>query len=127
MRAARTPAQPRRTRSSRPPSKHSVSSDFIKGGPSGRPFCLWAGTFRLEPFSAKWIRFAAKECGTPRKGDDSTQVETALEHRVDLGFRTMRRGVGLGISGPAFYRLLPLLKGFAAMRFSPFRLSILAA
>jgi len=32
----------------------------------------------------------------------------------------------LGVSGGAFYRLLPLLKGFAVMRFSPFRLLLAA-
>jgi hypothetical protein len=31
---------------------------------------------RLERFSAKWIRFAVKKCGTKRA--DSTSVETAL-------------------------------------------------
>jgi putative endonuclease len=32
----------------------------------------------LEHFSAKWIRFAVKKCGKPKKRDDSTSVETAL-------------------------------------------------
>ncbi len=32
----------------------------------------------LEHFSAKWIRCAVKKCGSPKKRDDSTQVETAL-------------------------------------------------
>jgi hypothetical protein len=30
----------------------------------------------LEHFSAKWLRFAVKKCGKPRKRDDSTPVET---------------------------------------------------
>jgi len=34
--------------------------------------------FSLEHFSAKWIRFAFKKCGKPKKRDDSTQVETVL-------------------------------------------------
>jgi len=32
----------------------------------------------LEHFSARWIRFAVKTCGTAKKGADSTPVETAL-------------------------------------------------
>ncbi|MBM6583489.1 hypothetical protein ILT44_25130 [Microvirga sp. BT689] len=32
----------------------------------------------LEHFSAKWIRFAVKKCGTPRKRADSMPMETVL-------------------------------------------------
>ena len=36
-------------------------------------------TTYLEHFSAKLIRFAAKECGKPKKKADFMQVETALD------------------------------------------------
>jgi hypothetical protein len=32
----------------------------------------------LAQFSAKWIRFAVKNCGTRKKRADSTEVEAAL-------------------------------------------------
>ncbi|CAH1664754.1 hypothetical protein CHELA20_40391 [Hyphomicrobiales bacterium] len=34
----------------------------------------------LEHFSAKWIRFAVKKCGTTKKRADSMQMESALAY-----------------------------------------------